>query len=308
MTFNPKVTIVIPVYNGSDYLQEAIESALAQTYQNLEIIIVNDGSLDERKTERIALSYGDKIRYFSKENGGVASALNLGIKKMEGDYFSWLSHDDLYYPEKIKSQVEYLGCIEDKSVIIYSDFSYIDEYSHLLSHNPVKHVPPEHFRPAFITGRLINGCTLFIPKICFETCGRFNEELKTTQDYDLWFRFSEKFSFVHQPEILVKSRLHQNQGSVKLKPIMSVEGNRLLIRFIKKIKYDEIKLYCKKPIPIFYIDSSLIIFENQFYRAANFAFFLSLVNFWRLEPVYVYEYLIKVKRVLKSNFKLLFRK
>jgi hypothetical protein len=306
--FNPKVSIVIPVYNGSDYLREAIESALAQTYLNLEIIVVNDGSVDGVKTEKIALSYGDRIRYYYKENGGVASALNLGISEMKGEYFSWLSHDDLYYPEKIKLQVAYLKSLEDKSVILYSDFSYLDENSCFISDNPVKHVPPEHFRPAFITGRLINGCTLFIPKICFETCGVFNEKLKTTQDYDLWFRFSEKFLFVHIPKILVKSRLHQNQGSVKLRPIMSVEGNRLLIRFMKKISYDEIKLYCKKSVTFFYIDSSLIIFENQFYRAANFAFFLSLVNFWRLKPVEIYEYLIKVKRILKSNFKLVFRK
>ena len=82
--FNPKVSIVIPVYNGSDYMAEAIDSALAQTYNNTEVIVVNDGSNDGGKTREIAFSYEDKIRYFEKENGGVASALNFGIKKMEG--------------------------------------------------------------------------------------------------------------------------------------------------------------------------------------------------------------------------------
>ena len=117
-----KVSIVIPVFNGADYLREAIDSALAQTYQNAEIIIINDGSNDNGATENIALSYGDRIRYFSKENGGVASALNLAIKKMTGEYFSWLSHDDLYFANKVEAQIKALDQMQDKRVVLYSDF------------------------------------------------------------------------------------------------------------------------------------------------------------------------------------------
>ena len=84
----PLVSIIIPVYNGSNYLAEAIDSALNQTYDNCEIIVINDGSNDNGATERIAKSYGNKIKYYSKENGGVASALNFGINMMEGEYFS----------------------------------------------------------------------------------------------------------------------------------------------------------------------------------------------------------------------------
>ncbi|QQS18926.1 glycosyltransferase family 2 protein [Candidatus Saccharibacteria bacterium] len=100
----PKVSIVIPVYNGSNYLREAIDSALAQTYKNVETIVVNDGSTDGGATEKIAKSYGSKIRYYNKENGGVASTLNFGTQKMTGEYFSWLSHDDLYEKERLKSK------------------------------------------------------------------------------------------------------------------------------------------------------------------------------------------------------------
>ena len=81
--FHPLVSIVIPVYNGANYMREAIDSALAQTYKNIEVIVVNDGSTDN--TDEIAKSYGDKIRYFKKENGGVATALNLGIREMRGE-------------------------------------------------------------------------------------------------------------------------------------------------------------------------------------------------------------------------------
>ena len=101
MKNQPLVSIIVPVYNGANYMREAIDSALEQTYENKEIIVVNDGSRDDGETERIALSYGDRIRYCHKENGGVSSALNLGISQMKGAYFSWLSHDDKYTPEKV---------------------------------------------------------------------------------------------------------------------------------------------------------------------------------------------------------------
>ena len=98
----PLVSIVIPVYNGANYLRQAIESALGQTWENCEILVVNDGSDDGGDTEQAALEFKDRIRYFRKENGGVASALNYGIQRMQGEYFSWLSHDDWYYPDKIE--------------------------------------------------------------------------------------------------------------------------------------------------------------------------------------------------------------
>jgi hypothetical protein len=84
----PKISVVIPVYNGSNYLKFSIDSALKKSYKNIEVIVVNDGSSDQGKTEFVALSYGKKIRYYIKTNGGVASALNFGIKHMKGDYFS----------------------------------------------------------------------------------------------------------------------------------------------------------------------------------------------------------------------------
>ena len=100
MVNQPLVSIVIPVFNGEDFLDEAIKSAINQTYRNIEILVINDGSTDG--TEKIANKYEKQIRYFYKENGGVASALNLAIKEMKGEYFSWLSHDDYYDPSKIE--------------------------------------------------------------------------------------------------------------------------------------------------------------------------------------------------------------
>jgi len=83
----PLVSIIIPVYNGSNYLRNAIESALAQTYENFEVIVINDGSKDSGRSAAIAKEFAGRIRYFEKPNGGVASALNLGSRKCEDPTF-----------------------------------------------------------------------------------------------------------------------------------------------------------------------------------------------------------------------------
>ena len=102
----PLVSVVIPVYNGTNFLKEAIESVFAQTFTDYEILVVDDGSTDG--TWDLIQSYGPRVRGLHKENGGVASALNLGIREMRGTYFAWLSHDDLWLPEKLARQVELL--------------------------------------------------------------------------------------------------------------------------------------------------------------------------------------------------------
>ncbi len=232
--FNPKVSIVIPVYNGSNYVKEAIDSALSQTYDNVEVIVVNDGSTDGGKTDEICKSYGKKIRYFLKENGGVASALNMGIEKMEGEYFSWLSHDDVYYPEKIERQVEYLRKSEKRKVILYADYELIDPNSKFLQKVILDHEmlikKPEY---ALLRGS-VNGITLLIPKEAFGKHGGFDLELKCTQDYDMWKRFLNDYEFVHMKEILTKTRIHPQQDSNK-HPNVTTEGNPLWIEMMESI-------------------------------------------------------------------------
>lgn len=278
MVFNPKVSIVIPVYNGSDYLKEAIESALAQTYDNIEIIIVNDGSKDDGKTEQIAMSYGDRIGYFKKENGGVSTALNLAIRNMQGDYFSWLSHDDIYFSEKIKIQVEYLSKQENKNLVLYSDYAYINEKSEIINNISLPHYEAKKFRPFFIQGGYVNGCTLLIPKICFDACGLFNTKLKITQDYELWFVISEKFEFHHLSDILVYSRIHENQVTFKFGANRLDEANLLYINFLKKINRDEIKRFSNKNPSGYYLNFSLKMSEYGFYKAKSYALKLAIFN------------------------------
>jgi glycosyltransferase involved in cell wall biosynthesis len=245
----PLVSIIIPVYNGSKYLAEAIDSALAQTYPNTEILVINDGSTDNGATREVARSYGNKISYFEKENGGVGTALNLGLKEMKGEYFSWLSHDDVYYPDKLSIQITKKSKLPENT-ILYSDFEFIDEKSRHLSFQ-IMNSDYLNNKPLYsILRSSIHGCSLLVPRFAFCDFGYFDENLKTTQDYDLWFKMRVKYKFTHQPCVLIKSRSHAEQGS-KINPLFVEEGNQLWIKFIHQISLDEIK-QCEKNDIIFY--------------------------------------------------------
>lgn len=217
---NPLVSIVIPVYNGSDYMREAIDSALAQTYQNIEVIVVNDGSRDDGATDRIARAYGDKIRYFAKTNGGVSSALNLGIREMTGDYFSWLSHDDVYAPDKIQKQVEALRQTDSPdNTIIYCGYLHIDRSSNLMSDRKIatyfetgKVYDSKHVLEKLLKKATFNGCCLLIPKKVFAECGGFDQRFRFCQDALMWYQiFMKPYSLVCIADPLVKNRIHEKQ-------------------------------------------------------------------------------------------------
>lgn len=238
--FYPKVSILIPVYNGSNYLKEAIDSAIAQTYKNIEIIIVNDGSNDKGATEKIAKSYGNKIKYYSKENGGVATALNYGIKKMTGDYFSWLSHDDMYYPYKIEKQVNFLKATKDKKIVLYSNYALLIEgrITPVINHHEMLVRKKKY---SLLRGA-VNGITLMIPKSIIDEMGFFKENLRCTQDYDYWIRIQKKYDFVHMEDILSVTRIHGKQDSI-VSPSVISEGNKLWLNMIKSLSNEEKKEY-----------------------------------------------------------------
>ena len=268
----PKVTIVIPVYNGEKYVKEAIDSGLNQTYKNIEILVINDGSTDN--TESIVKEYTNKVKYIHKENGGVSTVLNLAIKEMSGEYFSWLSHDDRYYPKKVETEINYL--IDKKllgtKTILYSDYDLIDEKSKVLSKAIKDHKMLEEKEEYALLRGTVNGITLLIPKIAFKECGNFDESLRCAQDYDLWYRMMKKgYKYKHIPEILASTRIHKKQVT-NTNPKVITEGNNFWIKmiddiplnikeklenseysyyyemavFLKTTPYDEARLHCEK--------------------------------------------------------------
>lgn len=249
----PLVSIIIPVYNGANYLKESLESALNQSYKNVEVIVINDGSNDDGETERIALSYNDRIKYYFKENGGVSSALNYGISKMQGDLFSWLSHDDLYFPNKIKSQVEIYKRSNINKRIIVSESIIINNNGRILK--KVKERPRqinvyngnEMFK-RLIKGKSLNGCSLLVPKSAFNNT-HFDETLHYIQDMKMWTNFAiNGYSFILVNEPLVMMRIHSEQQTVRINHRMQGEVERHTLELInnfskdKKFNYQRLKL------------------------------------------------------------------
>lgn len=225
----PKISIVIPAYNASNYLAEAIDSALAQTYPNVEIVVVNDGSKDDGATREVALSYGNKIRYFEKENGGSSSALNMGIANMTGEWFSWLSHDDLYVPEKLEKQIEYINASKiEVSVlpknIFFSASDLIDADGKTIRASNLKQArklkekidafPHNGYLIAEPTEYLFHGCSCLVHRDAFSDVGTFDEKLRLLNDVDFWYRlYSSGYKVHYIPESLVKGRVHAKQVS-----------------------------------------------------------------------------------------------
>ncbi len=228
--YKPKVSIVIPVYNGANYLSEAIDSALTQTYKNIEVIVVNDGSDDGWKTEEIAKSYFGRVTYYYKPNGGVSSALNLGINNMTGDFFSWLSHDDIYYPDKIDKQLNYFLQHGYSKHIIYSHNEIISSDGSILKAGSSYEIDQSKLNYNILAKRFISGCTLLIPKQAFAEVGLFSDRYYTVQDFEMWFRLiSNGYIFKYLPITAVKTRLHNMQDSRVKTELFNSERNRFFI-------------------------------------------------------------------------------
>ena len=212
---DPKVSVVIPVYNGSNYLREAIDSALRQTYGNIEIIVVNDGSTDDGTTEKVARSFGNRIRYLIKENGGVASALNVGIKEMTGEYFAWLSHDDLFAENRMEEDISFIRQ-NPGTLITFCKVKTIDGNGSL---GEEINIPLNMVSNPFECFKLggVDMCSMTIHKSCFEKVGDFSISNRTMQDVEMTLRLSTNFTFLHNPNTYFCKRIHTQMGTVTLK-------------------------------------------------------------------------------------------
>lgn len=270
--FLPLVSIVIPVYNGSNYMREAIDSAIAQTYPNIEIIVVNDGSRDDGKTSSIAREYGSQIRYFEKENGGCASALNLALANMQGQYFSWLSHDDVYYSNKIEHQINILSLLPNQDTIIYGGYELIDENSKSLYFVKIESQIPINKRNislAPLFHGLFHGCSLLIPTRYFQEIGGFDERLLCTQDYALWFKFLRAAPIHFDADILIKSRIHKNQSTHRI-PSRIEECNELWISFLQELTEQEM-IDIDGSVPSFLLRQTKFLSGGSYNQAADLA-------------------------------------
>jgi glycosyltransferase involved in cell wall biosynthesis len=188
---SPKVSIVLPTYNGSRYIRQSIDSCLGQTYENIELIIVDDASVDE--SPAIIRSYTDqRIRYIRhKRNKGLPHALNTGFAQASGEFLTWASDDNQYVPYAIKVMFDFLRQHNN------ADFVYADYWEYHLEKGEKKiRRLPDNFdlSEKCLTG----GCFLYTRKV-LKTIGRYDPKYRLVEDYDYWIRISKKFDLVHCP-------------------------------------------------------------------------------------------------------------
>ena len=214
--FDDLVSVVIPVYNSEKFLKESIESVLNQTYQNLEIIVVNDGSTDN--SQKILDEYSDKIMILSQSNQGLESALNHGIKKINGKWFKWFSPDDILYPAAIELLVNEAKKLPENT-IIYSNWEIIDENGNKLrdfSESNYNDLDSFEYNVRLFDGQQINVNTTLIPTLIFEKGCLFQDlENPVAIDYDFFLRagilYNTNFFLISKN--LLRYRISENQLS-----------------------------------------------------------------------------------------------
>ncbi len=212
----PLVSVVIPSYNQAEYLKQALNSLIDQTYQNWEAVVVNDGSTDNTKEVMDFYAKKDlRIRPFSKPNGGITSALNEGVEHCRGEFFCWLSSDDLFYPEKIQAQVEAFNNLSEDYALVYGSFDLLQEETQKLDIQPFAEpiIPGSEF-PEALKFDFIDGCTIMIRMEVMREVGAFNPFYRHSQDMELWIRIASRgYRFHLLNKKLTIRRIHFAQSS-----------------------------------------------------------------------------------------------
>lgn len=201
---NPKISVLMPVYNAEKFLREAIDSILNQTFRDFEFLIINDASTDNSK--KFILSYKDpRIKYFeNNKNLGVARTLNRGLRLAKGEYIARMDADDICFPDRLKLQYDKI--ITDKNlVIISSHFDWINEKGNYNSTYRLASSPEEIFYELQFRNCLGHPTIIFDRKIIVKEFGGYDEKYEA-EDYDLWLRVSQKYKIMKLNKVLMKVR------------------------------------------------------------------------------------------------------
>ena len=207
------VSIIIPVYNGGKYIEEAVNSALSQTYPSCEVIVVNDGSTDD--THDICKRI-DHITYYAKVNGGTGSALNTGIRYARGKWIKWLSADDVLLSNAVANM---MSREPKENTIYYTNYHYIDPNGNIIGcfNEPERnHKTIVELKSEMMGNFYGNGSSSLIHSSVFKKIGMF-AELPHSEDYDFWLRaLSNGIRLEHIPIYTLLYRLHPEQLTNKI--------------------------------------------------------------------------------------------
>ena len=217
-----QVSIIMPVYNGARYLRQAIESCLTQTYQNLQLIVVDDGSQDN--TVEIVKTYADpRLTLIQHDrNRKLPAALNTGFRHSVGSYLTWTSHDNYYVPTAIAELVQFLEDTRDVD-FVYSDEYIVDERDgtvQLDRTGPVERL---------VEQSCLGGCFLYTRAV-YEKLGPYDEHLFLAEDYDYWLRALSSFKLAHLDRALYYYRLHPRSLTVRY----TADGVELALRIRRR--------------------------------------------------------------------------
>jgi len=198
-----RVSVIIPTYNRAAWVMEAVASVLAQTYRGFELVVVDDGSTDF--TPRALASFGSAIQVLRREERrGVSAARNLGARTATGDWLAFLDSDDLWMPDKLARQVEYLLANPDL-VICQTGETWIRNGVRVNPPEACQKVAGDIFLPS-LARCLVSPSAVMLHRRLFEETGGFDESLPAAEDYDLWLRISWRYPVGLVPDSLVIKR------------------------------------------------------------------------------------------------------
>lgn len=247
-TENLLVSIVVPAYNHARYLPEAIESVLNQDYQNVELIVLDDGSTDN--TAEILRGYGDRIFWERHKNMGQANTLNKGWRMAKGEILAYLSADDILFPKAVSTCV---SCLQDNpdAVLCYPDFDLIDPESRVVRHI----VAPEYSYQEMVTKCICApGAGAFFRRSAYAKAGEWDPVLRHSPDYEYWLRLGLHGRFTHVGANLAAFRAHEGSQSFAQ---TTVERAEEAIRIIDKY-------YHRPDLP-----AEIVAAKNQSFSSAN---------------------------------------
>jgi glycosyltransferase involved in cell wall biosynthesis len=225
---SPKVSVVIPVFNRRVTVRRAIESVLAQTCQDFEIIVVDDGSTDATAASVAALADHRITLIRHERNRGGSAARNTGIRASSGPYVAFLDSDDAWLPAKLERQLEMFERSSDRVGLVYTGAERIYADGSISQHIPRRHA--NLVRP-LLSLNVIGGTSVgMVRRDVLETLGGFDESLPSSQDLDLWFRVFELFGIAFVPEVLVRIASGNDRGRITANIDGVVKGRELFCR------------------------------------------------------------------------------
>lgn len=208
------ISVIIPVYNGEKTIETTIQSILNQSFSDLELIIINDGSQDNT-LELVEGIQDHRLKVFSYPNAGLSASRNRGIEHASGEYISFIDADDLWTPDKLEAQ---LKALQDnpKAGVAYSWTHYIDESGQFRRRGSYISATGNVYAKLLLVNFLESGSNLLIRRQVLAEIGKFDESLFAVEDWDMWLRLAARYDFICVPSPQILYRLSNNSMSANI--------------------------------------------------------------------------------------------